>query len=308
MKYCYFFILIIVVLAIVFNFLTAAMTLLLGIVFGLLGTFDQKTTEKSLPLQKVLLQTSVIGLGFGVNATQALEVGFHGIYISLITILCTFALAFSLKWFLGSERKLTLLIASGTAICGGSAIAAVSPVIKANAAQTSVALAVVFVLNAIALLIFPPIGHFLELGDTQFGIWCALAIHDTSSVIGASQAFSEESMLIATTAKLVRAFWIVPLVLIISLGSGFNKKSSFPWFMVGFVAAVLLSSYLPEISTISTWIVWVARKLLIFTLFLVGMQITVSKLKQLGIKSFLIGSITWIILSIMSLLYVIYMI
>lgn len=296
---------IIIFLGILFDLITPSIALVIGIVAGVAGWVDVKLIHKVNSLQKILLQATVVGLGFGINTNDALQVGSQSLVSSLLTITITFIVAFSLRHFVGTEKKVTTLIASGTAICGGSAIAAVSPTINANPAQTSIALAVIFVLNAIALLVFPFMGRFFELTDPQYGVWCALAIHDTSSVVGASQAFGEGSMLIATTTKLVRAFWIVPLVLVLSIRSSSNRKLSLPWFMLFFAMAVVLSSYVPQLDELGISIVWISKKLLVLVLFLIGLQITIPKLKQLGLKSIMIGIATWIALIILSLVYVI---
>lgn len=294
-----------VLIGITVEIISAPIALLMGIILGITNAIDQTIITKSTRIQKILLQITVVGLGFGLQLSDAMEIGSKGIIISLITIILTFTIAFTLRFILKSDQKLTMLIASGTAICGGSAIAAISPTIRANPAQTSISLAVVFVLNAIALFIFPTIGHYFNLGSSQFGIWCALAIHDTSSVVGASQAFGEESMVIATTAKLVRALWIVPLALGFSFLFKSTKGVSIPWFIGGFVLVVLLSSMIPAMDTVSQGIVWLSRKLLVFIMFLIGIQISIHKLKQLGTQSIVLGIITWLALAAFSLLYVI---
>lgn len=297
------FVYLLVAIGIVFNLISPPVALLTGMAFGLLGVF-QGLNQSSGSLQKILLKASVIGLGFGIGYREAIEVGSQSFLISFLTIVCTFIVAFGASRFLTTENKLTMLIASGTAICGGSAIAAVSPGIKANNSQTSIALAIVFLLNAIALVIFPYIGRMLELSQMQFGLWCALAIHDTSSVVGASEAFGPESLIIATTTKLVRTLWIIPLLIVISFVFKTKGKLEFPWFILGFVAAILLSSNIPLVAQHSDIIVLIARKLLVFTLFLVGLQITVQKIRELGIKSLLIGVLAWISLAMLSLVYI----
>ncbi|MEO0901171.1 MAG: putative sulfate exporter family transporter, partial [Bacteroidota bacterium] len=205
---------------------------------------------------------------------------------------------------LKSERITTILVASGTAICGGSAIAAVSPSLKADSSQTSISLAIVFLLNAIALFIFPYIGHYFGLDQSQFGTWSAIAIHDTSSVVGAAEVFGNEALNIATTTKLVRTLWIIPLVLIISFGSNSKERFAFPWFIFGFIGAMLINSYISEAAQISESMVWVARKALVFTLFLIGMQINIDQLKKLGFNILIVGVTTWIVLGAISLFYV----
>ena len=203
-----------------------------------------------------------------------------------------------------SERISTILVASGTAICGGSAIAAVSPSLKADSSQTSISLAIVFLLNAIALFVFPYIGQFFGLDQAQFGTWSAIAIHDTSSVVGAAEVYGNEALNVATTTKLVRTLSIIPLVLIISFGSNSKEKFTFPWFIFGFIGAMLINSYVTSAEPISAHIVWIARKALIFTLFLIGMQINLAQLKKLGFNILIVGIFTWILLGVISLFYV----
>lgn len=296
---------IVLLIGVLLGLVSAPIALLVGIIVGLFQLPDEGFLNTSSDIQKFLLQATVVGLGFGINVTDAIEVGSQSLLISLVTIISTFLIAFGIRQLIGSEKKLTMLIASGTAICGGSAIAAISPTIKANAAQTSVALAVIFVLNAIALFIFPAIGRFFHLGEAQYGVLCALAIHDTSSVVGASQSFGEQSVMIATTTKLVRAFWIVPLAVAIGFSNKSEQKSRLPWFMALFVVAVIISSFVPWMQDINTKIVWVSQKLLILVLFLIGLQITIPKLKSLGLKSMIVGVSTWVLLIFLSLFYVI---
>lgn len=296
---------IVLLIGVLLGLVSAPIALLVGIIVGLFQLPDEGFLNTSSSIQKFLLQATVVGLGFGINVTDAIEVGSQSLLISLVTIISTFLIAFGIRQLIGSEKKLTMLIASGTAICGGSAIAAISPTIKANAAQTSVALAVIFVLNAIALFIFPAIGRFFHLGEAQYGVLCALAIHDTSSVVGASQSFGEHSVMIATTTKLVRAFWIVPLAIAIGFSNKSEQKSRLPWFMALFIVAVIISSFVPWMQDINTKIVWVSQKLLILVLFLIGLQITIPKLKSLGLKSMIVGVSTWVLLIFLSLFYVI---
>ena len=298
--------LITVFIAIFLNKISAPIALLIGLVIGLMGFIKNNAIPYHSKLQNKLLKTSVVGLGFGINLETALEVGGNSFFISLAAIIFTFAIAFSLRFFFKSEKIITFLVASGTAICGGSAIAAVSPGIKANSYQTSIALAVVFVLNSVALLIFPPVGYFFELSQNQFGIWSAIAIHDTSSVVGASNSYGQEALLIATTTKLVRALWIVPLALIVTLRSGGFNKTSFPWFILGFLAAICVNSFVPSLHDISAILVWISKRMLVFTLFLIGLKINVEQLKKLGINTFMVGLTTWLILSVLSFVYVFY--
>ena len=286
------------------GFITPALALAIGMITGIFKIANTDFVQGSKKFQKLLLQLSVVGLGFGIHMQQAVEVGSNSFFITLITIVCTFIIAFAIGKILKSERITTILVASGTAICGGSAIAAVSPSLKADSSQTSISLAIVFLLNAIALFIFPYIGHYFGLDQSQFGTWSAIAIHDTSSVVGAAEVFGNEALNIATTTKLVRTLWIIPLVLIISFGSNSKERFAFPWFIFGFIGAMLINSYVPEVTQISESVVWVARKALIFTLFLIGMQINIDQLKKLGFNILIVGVTTWVVLGVISLFYV----
>ncbi|TKD67004.1 YeiH family protein [Flavobacterium sp. ASW18X] len=293
-----------VLVAVFFNKISAPIALTLGLLIGLSGLIKKKPVPYHAPIQKKLLKLSVIGLGFGINLSTAIAVGSDSFGISLFGITLTFLIAFGLALLLKSDKTITFLVASGTAICGGSAIAAVSTGIKAKPHQTSIALAVVFLLNSVALFLFPPIAHFFELSQNQFGVWCALAIHDTSSVIGASNSYGEDALLVATTTKLVRALWIVPLVVLVSFKSKEFNKKSFPYFILAFLAAILLNTYLPNFETVSIILVWISKRLLVFTLFLIGLSINMAQIKQLGSQTFLIGLFTWLILALVSFGYV----
>ncbi|HET8839020.1 MAG TPA: putative sulfate exporter family transporter, partial [Flavobacteriaceae bacterium] len=228
-------------------FVNAPIALVMGIVFSLL--LGNPFPEKSAKISKSLLQLSIIGLGFGLNAIDAFEVSKDGFLITVATIVLVFGLGFLLNKFFKIEKITALLISSGTAICGGSAIASVSPIVKAKNEQISIAIGVVFLLNAVALLIFPFIGHFFELSQYQFGLWSAIAIHDTSSVVGAAQAFGAEALEIATTVKLSRALWIIPVTLIISYfynKSNHSRGVKIPMFIVAFIAATIIATLFPE--------------------------------------------------------------
>lgn len=286
------------------GFISPALALAIGMASGIFKIAQDDFVRNSKKFQKMLLQLSVVGLGFGIQMQQAIEVGSNSFFITLITIVCTFIIAFGIGKLLKSERITTILVASGTAICGGSAIAAVSPSLKADSSQTSISLAIVFLLNAIALFVFPYIGQFFGLDQAQFGTWSAIAIHDTSSVVGAAEVYGNEALNVATTTKLVRTLWIIPLVLIISFGSNSKEKFTFPWFIFGFIGAMLINSYVTSAEPISTHIVWIARKALIFTLFLIGMQINLAQLKKLGFNILIVGIFTWILLGVISLFYV----
>lgn len=279
-----------------------SVALLAGIIaVNILGNpFEEKTSV----LMHQLLKLSVIGLGFGVNFNEAIKAGKSGLVITIFSIVITISLGLLIGRFFKTEKKTSLMISSGTAICGGSAIAAISPVIKADAKQISMALGVVFVLNSVALFIFPSIGHYFKLTQEQFGIWAAIAIHDTSSVVGAAAKYGNEALQIATTVKLCRALWIIPVSVIFSwLFGGNNKKITIPYFIAGYVIAMLISTYLPQLHTISESISKVSKLGFSGTLFLVGTGLSKEALKNVGIKPLLQGILTWVFISVVALFY-----
>ncbi|MBR4119416.1 MAG: putative sulfate exporter family transporter [Bacteroidales bacterium] len=284
-------------------FLTPAIALFLGILLSLIiGVPYSKLTKK---LSKYLLQISVVGLGFGMNLHQSLQAGKEGMIFTIISVIGVMILGAFLGKLLKINRKNSYLISSGTAICGGSAIAAVAPVIDADENDTSLALITIFVLNAVALFIFPPIGRALDLSQVQFGTWAAIAIHDTSSVVGAGAAYGDEALKVATTIKLTRALWIIPLAFV----SAFvfrtkGRKASIPYFIIWFVVAMLINTYFTLPQIITTNIVFLSKKLLTVTLFLIGCGLSLSALKSVGLKPLLLGVILWVIISVVTLFVV----
>lgn len=250
---------------------------------------------------KKLLQYSIIGLGFGINLNTAIEAGSQGFLFTVSTIALVMIFGLFLAKILKIDKTIAQLISAGTAICGGSAIAAVAPILKANSKQTSVALGIVFVLNAIALFIFPEIGHFFNLSQNQFGIWSAIAIHDTSSVVGAASKYGNESLQIATTVKLARALWIIPLAFLISIFTKSEGKIKIPYFIGFFVLAILAGTYLPFLQNFNTIISEISRDTLKVALFLIGVGLSLQNLKNIGIKPLLLGIILWIFISSISL-------
>lgn len=256
----------------------------------------------------ILLKASVVGLGFGMSLKSVLEVGFTGLQLTIISIIFVLLTGYLCGKKLGMTAKSSHLIASGTAICGGSAIAAVAPVIDATDKDVSVSLGVIFFLNSVALLLFPILGHLFGLTQYQFGLWSAIAIHDTSSVVGAASAYGQEALDIAVTVKLARTLWIIPVSLISAWF--FRSKShsvSIPWFIVLFILAMLANTYLPVVENFNIQIVSLARRALVVTLFLIGTSLSVSNLKSVGVKPFLLGIILWIIVSILSLVAILLM-
>ena len=280
--------------------------LFIGLAYALLCGQGYPAFNKK--MSKTLLQYSVVGLGFGMNLYESLASGREGMLFTIISVVGTLAIGMLIgRKLLKVDKETAYLISSGTAICGGSAIAAVGPVIKAKPANMSVALAVVFVLNAVALFIFPSIGHWLSLSQQEFGTWAAIAIHDTSSVVGAGAAYGEEALKVATTIKLTRALWIIPLALATSfIFKSKDHKISVPWFILYFVIAILLNTFiLDNVPSIGTIISGIARKCLTLTMFFIGASLSTDVLSTVGIKPLIQGILLWIVISIGSLLYII---
>lgn len=245
-----------------------------------------------------LLQLSVIGLGFGMNAHSALQAGEKGILFTVASIFSTLTLGYFLGRWLKVDFKSSYLISAGTAICGGSAIAAISPVIKADEKQISVALGCIFILNAAALFIFPVIGHYFNLSQTQFGLWCAIAIHDTSSVVGASGKYGSQALEIATAIKLARALWIIPVALIsTAIFKSPSSKFKIPYFIGWFVLAMLTNTYLPAMRNLNYVFVASAKVGLTLTLFFIGAGLSRRVLVAVGLKPLLQGLSLWLFIS-----------
>ena len=284
---------------------TPPVVLFIGLVFALLcgqayPTFNKKVSKK-------LLQYSVIGLGFGMNLQASLASGKEGMLFTIISVIGTLLIGMFIGCkILKLNRNTSYLISSGTAICGGSAIAAVGPIIKAKDTDMSMALATVFILNAIGLFLFPALGHWLGLSQQEFGTWAAIAIHDTSSVVGAGAAYGEEALQVATTIKLTRALWIIPLALVTSIiFRSEGKKISIPWFILFFILAMLINTYLlADYPEIGKFIAGIARKGLIITMFFIGASLSVDVIKSVGIRPLLQGVLLWIIISAASLAYI----
>lgn len=264
---------------------------------------------------KYLLQISVVGLGFGMNLKEALQAGKEGLLLTICSIFLTLGIGLLLGKKLKINQNTTLLIAAGTAICGGSAIAALAPLIKAKHGELSVALGTIFILNAVALFVFPWIGECFHLSQNQFGLWSAVAIHDTSSVVAASGKYGVQAMHIATTVKLERALWIIPVSLLtISFYKSKNKsfsvnpsgakqkevtqgKISIPYFILWFILAMLGNTFIEQVQPVGAVVVPIAEKLLTLTLFLIGAGLSRKAVKAVGIRPFLLGILLWIFIS-----------
>ena len=280
--------------------------LFIGLAYALLC--GQGYPDFNKKMSKKLLQYSVVGLGFGMNLYESLASGREGMLFTIISVVGTLLIGMLIgRKLLKVDKETAYLISSGTAICGGSAIAAVGPVIKAKPANMSVALAVVFVLNAIALFIFPSIGHWLGLSQQEFGTWAAIAIHDTSSVVGAGAAYGEEALKVATTIKLTRALWIIPLALATSfIFKSKDRKITIPWFIFFFVVAILLNTFvLDSIPEVGKVVSGIARKCLTLTMFFIGASLSTDVLRSVGIRPLIQGVLLWIVISIGSLLFIV---
>ncbi|MEG1511094.1 MAG: putative sulfate exporter family transporter [Bacteroidales bacterium] len=291
-------------------FISPALALFSGIIYALaVGNFYVKATKK---VSKYLLQVAVVGLGFGMNLHNSLAAGKEGIEFTVISVIGVMVTGCIIGRLMGLIPRLSYLISAGTAICGGSAIAAVSPVIKADDNETSMSLAVIFTLNAIALFIFPPIGEILGLTQHQFGIWAAIAIHDTSSVVGAASIYGEEALQVATTVKLTRALWIIPLSIVsififrkMNRANSESTKISVPWFIFLFILAMIINTYVNIPAWVLSAIKVASHKALSVTLFLIGCGLSLTAIKQVGVKPVLLGVILWVIIALVTLAVVI---
>lgn len=285
-------------------FVDTPIALLLGILLAQTVKHPFHATSKK--LTHWLLQASVVGLGFGMNAAQAFQVGKQGLWLTIFSISITLSIGLIIGRFLKVEKNTSYLISTGTAICGGSAIAAVSTIARSNEKQISTALGTVFILNSVALLLFPWIGHLFHLSQHQFGVWAAIAIHDTSSVVGAAQKYGAQALQTATTIKLERALWIIPFsVLSVFLFKSESKKVKIPWFIFLFVVAMLVNSFLPAIHPVSSFVVAASKIGLKITLFLIGSGLTKELLKSVGLKPLFQGVMLWLFISVVSLTLII---
>lgn len=291
---------------VVTSYVTPPVVLFLGLAYALLC--GQAYPKFNKTASKKLLQYAVVGLGFGMNVQASLASGKEGMLFTIVSVFGTMIVGMLIGYKLLKVNKTTAyLISSGTAICGGSAIAAVGPVVKAKDSDMSLALATVFILNAVALFTFPVLGRWLGLSQQEFGMWAAIAIHDTSSVVGAGAAYGEEALQVATTIKLTRALWIIPLTLLTSLlfRSG-SKKISIPWFILFFILAIVANTYLLDaVPMVGKVISGVARKLLTLTMFFIGASLSKETLKSVGVRPMIQGVLLWIIISVGTLIYII---
>lgn len=294
------------------SFITPASALFCGLAFALLfGIPCPKFNKK---LSKYLLQASVVGLGFGMDLVTSLKSGAEGMIFTVVSVIGVMVFGVLIGRWMSIDRKTSYLISSGTAICGGSAIAAVGGVLKANENEMAVSLGVIFILNAIALFIFPPMGHYFNMSQEQFGTWAAIAIHDTSSVVGAGDAYGAEACQIATLIKCTRALWIIPLAFFTMWwnrhegGKDGKTRVSIPWFIFLFVVAMIINSYTPESATglheFYRVLVVIAKKALVVVLFAIGASLSLKVIRSVGFRPMIQAVALWIIIGVSSLLVV----
>jgi uncharacterized integral membrane protein (TIGR00698 family) len=296
---------VIFVIALVLSFtglLSPPLALTLGILFGLSFAHPYGAATRS--LARILLQVCVVALGFGMNLHEVLKAGRSGFVYTALGISFALLVGVTLGWLLRVRENSSFLITTGTAICGGSAIAAIGPILQADDEEMAVSLGTVFILNSVALLLFPPIGGVLHLTQSQFGLWAALAIHDTSSVVGAAAKYGQEALVIGTTVKLARALWIVPLALATAAIKRSKSKITFPWFILFFCFAAVLNTYVHAIAQVSSFLFALGRLGLIATLFLIGTGISRATLKEVGWRPLIQGVLLWAAVGIASLYFI----
>ena len=284
----------------------SAAALAAGLVFALMtgGVFSAFSKKAS----RILLQAAVVGIGFGMNFNSAIRSGGAGMAMTVVSVVLVMIAGWVLGRMMRVDGKVSYLVSAGTAICGGSAIAAVAPVVKADDSQISVSLGTIFTLNALALFIFPPVGRILGLTEIQFGEWAAIAIHDTSSVVGAGAAYGAEALQTATLIKCTRALWILPLAFVTTLiMREKGAKVSVPWFIVFFVLVMILNTFMPQCeawTACTKTVVAFSKQAMCATLFLIGSTLSLSSLRQVGARALLQGVALWVLTAVASLLIV----
>jgi uncharacterized integral membrane protein (TIGR00698 family) len=284
------------------GYISPPIALTVGIIFGLSVAHPLPADSKD--LSRFLLQASVVALGFGMDLHEVIKAGRSGFVYTALGISFALVVGLGLGKLLQVRGNSSFLITTGTAICGGSAIAAVAPIIQADEQEVAVALGTIFILNSVALLIFPAVGSALRLTQQQFGLWAALAIHDTSSVVGASSKYGATALIVGTTVKLARALWIVPLALVTAAVKRNNSKVKLPWFILFFCLAAVFSTYAPQWSYFSKIFFTLGRYGLTATLFLIGTSISRAALKQVGWRPLAQGIALWILVALTSLYFI----
>jgi len=284
-----------------FPFMSPAIALFIGLLLSILGLRHENIHKYA----SKILQASIVLMGFGMSLNTVISSSKTGFIETIISVTTVMLLGILLGKLFKVEKNIALLIATGTAICGGSAIAAVVPILNSKNYQNSFALIVVFVLNAVALFLFPFIGHKLGLSQETFGNWAAIAIHDTSSVVGAGAIYGEKALQVATTVKLIRALWIIPLSLIIAFMNKNDEKKSiiFPWFILLFVLVIVFANIFPDFQATYAHFSWLGKRGMVIALFLIGSNITVSEIKKSGPRSFALGIILWAVIAVGSLFF-----
>ena len=283
--------------------ISAPIALLCGLVYAFV--FENPFPKFNKKCSKYLLQVAVVCLGFNMNLQESLKSGTDGMMFTVVSVVGVMAMGVLFGYWLHLNRKTSYLISSGTAICGGSAIAAVGPVLKADTDEMAVSLGVIFILNSIALFVFPPLGHMLDMTQTQFGTWAAIAIHDTSSVVGAGEVYGEVALQTATLIKLTRALWIIPLAFAtMFIFRDKTGKVSIPWFIFIFVLAMIVNTYVPLPEAFTATMVWIAKRGMVVTLFMIGASLTIKMIKSVGIKPLMLAVALWVIISVSSLFVV----
>lgn len=283
----------------------APLALFLGLVYAMVFVNPYPKFNKK--CSKYLLQAAVVGLGFGMNLIESLRSGAEGMAFTVVSVLGVMIIGVLVGYGLHLNRKTAYLISSGTAICGGSAIAAVGPVLKASEKDMAVSLGVIFILNAIALFIFPPIGKWLGMTQEQFGTWAAIAIHDTSSVVGAGEAYGEVALQTATLIKLTRALWIIPLAFVtMLLFREKGSKISIPWFIFMFVGAMIINTYCQLPEALTSALVMIARRGMVVTLFLIGASLSLGTIRSVGSRPLVLALLLWAVIGFSSLAVVLW--
>lgn len=283
--------------------ISAPIALLCGLVYAFI--FENPFPKFNKKCSKYLLQVAVVCLGFNMNLQESLKSGAEGMMFTVVSVVGVMAMGVLFGYWLHLNRKTAYLISSGTAICGGSAIAAVGPVLKADTDEMAVSLGVIFILNSVALFVFPPIGHLLDMTQQQFGTWAAIAIHDTSSVVGAGEVYGEVALQTATLIKLTRALWIIPLAFAtMFIFRDKTGKVSIPWFIFIFVLAMIVNTYVALPAAFTDTMVWIAKRGMVVTLFMIGASLTIKMIKSVGVKPLMLAVALWIIISVSSLVVV----
>lgn len=285
-------------------FISPPIALATGLLLSLLGVKHSKTSRYT----SLSLQASIVLMGFGMNLTQVISASKTGFIDTAISVVLVMSIGLLLAKLLKVDSKTGTLISAGTAICGGSAIAAVASVINPKSSQISFSLVVIFVLNAIALMIFPAIGHYFNLSQETFGTWAAIAIHDTSSVVGAGAVYGPKALEVATTVKLIRALWIIPLSIVIALAQKdkTNGKIKIPWFIGMFIISIIIAYLIPSGEMVFDGLSWLGKKGMVIALFLIGSNISLAEAKNAGLKSFALGILLWIFIGVGSFIALTY--